>query len=84
MIVLHGFSVAEGIAKAVSDEREGGRGSLAAVRVRVGRNMFHSLEELLSAWDIVSPEYGLDGVRLEVEVVDGGDCVLDKLLYSTS
>ena len=79
---MHGFSVAEGIFKlALAKSRKEPSRRVVEIRVRVGRGLFHSDEELLEAWKITAKGTELAHARLSVDVCDGRDCVLDRVLF---
>ncbi len=79
---MNGMSYADAIIRQVMEEH--GRrpdSRVVKVTVKVGDAVFQELDELYSAWDLLTRDSLLKGAELEVEVVGGRDCVLESVVF---
>jgi len=79
---MHGLSVADALIQNVLKEVDRRGGVFPKdVRVKVGRDMFSTLDELTGAWKLLTQDTPLKNAKLTVEVVRGRDCVLSDLVF---
>ncbi|MFH1403578.1 MAG: hydrogenase/urease maturation nickel metallochaperone HypA [Candidatus Altiarchaeota archaeon] len=79
---MHGFSIAEELVrKVIGGCRDTGGRRIREIRVKCGRRVFTDASELEEAYKLVAHDTPLDGVSLSIELVDGSDCIIDRIIY---
>ena len=79
---MHGMSVADDIiqqAERVLKENPGKQ--LKEIHLKVGRFMFPSEEELLSAYRFLVKDSPVRSAELKIQYVDGHNCVFEKVVF---
>jgi len=79
---MHGLSVADDVilqAERVLKENPGKR--VMEVHLKVGRFMFPSEEELLSAFKFLSKDSPIRDAQLKITYIDGHNCIFEKIVF---
>lgn len=78
---MHGFSIANELLKKVLKESKKHKGEkVTVVYIDVGKLMFLDNEELVLAWGVVSKDTIAEKAKLKINKVEGGDCILKKIV----
>ena len=79
---MHGMSVADDVimqAEKIVKDNPGKR--IKEIHLKVGRFMFPNIEELTSAFKFLAKDSIVKDARLEIEYVDGHNCIFDKVVF---